>query len=308
MNGDKVASPRKATSPQMAPVKVSSTADDDDVPISSFPKTPAGASSPKVASVKPDPEDEDDKPLSSKAHKVTSPKHADAAAVTPKLEDDDKPLAATANSSALPSKVSPASTLAVPPPSRVVSSSTPTSSAPDLQSILSKVKALAAQSAANVAAKSSRPASQSTSTKRSKTVHTSDDDDDEPLSARGHSSAKPHSSSKHVSSHSSHDKKKKDHDRSSPSRSRNSGALLGDAGSEVKSIGHVFLSSDRSDTDKIIAGILSRWWCVPPAVCVLLRCASRVSATDRYGIEWPPASYQPTVDKTWKPLVGFSFV
>ena len=28
----------------------------------------------------------------------------------------------------------------------------------------------------------------------------------------------------------------------------------------------------------------------------------------RYGIEWPPAKYQPTVDKTWKPLVGFSFV
>jgi hypothetical protein len=219
-----------------------------------------------VASVKPDPEDEDDKPLSSKAHKVTSPKHAVAAAVTPKLEDDDKPLAATANSSALPSKVSPVSTLAVPPPSRVVSSSNPTSSAPDLQSILSKVKALAAQSAANVAAKSSRPASQSTSTKRSKIVHTSDDDDDEPLSAGGHSAAKPHSTSKHVSSHSSHDKKKKDHDRSSPSRSRNSGALLGDAGSEVKSIGHVFLSSDRSDMDKIIAGILSRWWCVPPAV------------------------------------------
>ena len=80
-----------------------------------------------------------------------------------------------ANSSALPSKVSPASTLAVSSPSRVVSSSNPTSSAPDLQSISSKVKALAAQSAANVAAKSSRPASQSASTKRSRVVSSDDD-------------------------------------------------------------------------------------------------------------------------------------
>ena len=31
-------------------------------------------------------------------------------------------------------------------------------------------------------------------------------------------------------------------------------------------------------------------------------------ALRRYGIEWPPANYQPSVDKTWKPLVGFSFV
>jgi hypothetical protein len=67
----------------------------------------------------------------------------------------------------------------------------------------------------------------------------------------------------------------------------------------------VFLSSDRSIIDKLIAGILSRWWCVvlccmpPSAVPTVCR---------RYGIEWPPANYQPSVDKTWKPLVGFSFV
>jgi hypothetical protein len=135
-----------------------------------------------------------------------------------------------------------------------------------LQSILSKVKSLAAQSAANLASKTSRPASSAASSKRSKVLSSSDDDDDEPLSARATSSTKPHasSSSKHHSSHSSHDKKKREHDRPSPSRSRNSGALLGDAGSEVKSIGHVFLSSDRSIRDKLIAGILSRWWLVSP--------------------------------------------
>jgi hypothetical protein len=103
-------------------------------------------------------------------------------------------------------------------------------------------------------------------------LESSDDDDDKPLSARVSSTAKPqpsssssknHSSSslKHVSSHSSHDKKKKEHmPLSSPSKSRNSTALLGDASSEFKSIGHVFLSSDRSVIDKLIAGILSRWW------------------------------------------------
>jgi hypothetical protein len=178
-----------------------------------------------------------------------------------------------------------------------------------LQSILSKVKALAAQSAANAAAKSSRPASSETSAKRPKVPQSSDDDDDEPLSARPSSSAKAHSSSssKHRSSHSTHDKKKREHDRSSPSRSRNSSALLGDAGSEVKSIGHVFLSSDRSIIDQLIAGILSRWWCVSPCR-VRPFAASHVPPNNRYGIEWPPQNYQPSVDKTWKPLVGFSFV
>jgi cell pole-organizing protein PopZ len=141
---------------------------------------------------------------------------------------------------------------------------------PDLASILSKVKALAAQSAASKSPASALPAPAS---KRPKVLSSSDEDDDKPLSARASSatkaqsssssSSKQHSSasSKHHSSHSSHDKKKKEHDvRASPSKSRNSSALLGDAGSEFKSVGHVFLSSDRSHIDKLIAGILSRWW------------------------------------------------
>jgi hypothetical protein len=192
--------------------------------------------------------------------------------------------------------------------------------APDLQSILSKVKALAAQSAVVQASKSPRTAAAAPSSKRPKVLESSDDDDDKPLSARTSSSLKPHASSsskqhsssslKHHSSHSSHDKKKRDHHHSSPSKSRNSGALLGDATTEFKSVGKVFMSSDRGTMDMLIAGILSRWWCVvacpaPPAV-EISRPLTRVLR--RYGIEWPPANHQPTVDKTWKPLVGFSFV
>ena len=261
---DHATSPRKATSPKLAPVKVSTHGDDDDTPISAKPKTPVVAS-PKAPSVKPPSGDEDDKPLSAKTPKVASPKAA-AVAKTPKDDDDDKPIAMKSSAAATLPAVQPA--LSSAPPSLKPSSVT----TPDLQSILNKVKALAAQSSAS---KSSGSALSAPATKRPKVLHSSDEDDDKPLSSRASSSAKPQSSSaskqhsssssKHHSSHSSHDKKKREHDvRSSPSKSRNSSALLGDAGSEFKSVGHVFLSSDRSHIDKLIAGILSRWWCVTP--------------------------------------------
>ena len=301
MNGDQAKSPRKATSPKLAPVKATGPNDDDDMPISSKTKTPV-ASSPKVTSVKPPPEDEDDKPLSAKSPKITSPKAAVAAAKTPILDDAVKSIGTKSVTSSVavssaPSPRDPSSAVSSSAASRaaptpVVPSApasaapkTPTVATPDLQSILSKVKALAAQSAVS---QSARPASSAPSSKRPK-VLSSDDDDDQPLSARAGSSVKPHSSSsaskqksssssKQSSSHSTHDQKKRDRDRSPSSKSRGSGALLGDASSEFKSVGHVFLSSDRGIVDKLIAGILSRWWCV--ALCLMPPssvCANRLS-------------------------------
>jgi hypothetical protein len=271
MNVDPVTSPRKATSPKLAPVKVSAQVDDDDAPISSKPKSPVAAS-PKPSSGKPPSQDEDDKPLSAKMPKVASPKSAIVTKTPAADDDDDKPIGMKATAAA-PQPASQSALSSAQPTQKPSSVATP-----DLASILSKVKALAAQSASAKSPGSFLPAPTS---KRPKVLPDSDEDDDKPLSARASASAKPQSStssskqhssssSKHLSSHSSHDKKKKEHDvRASPSKSRNSGALLGDAGSEFRSVGHVFLSSDRSHVDKLIAGILSRWWCVAP-FCVIL--------------------------------------
>ena len=155
---------------------------------------------------------------------------------------------------------------------------------PDLQSNLYKVNAIAAQTAVVQASKSPITAASAPSSKRPKVLDSSDDDDDKPLSARTSSSLKPptssssqkhsSSSSKHGSTHSSHDHKKKQQHHSSQSKSRNSSALLGDASSEFKSVGHVFLSSNRTPVDQLIAGILSRWWFVFRLPCTVSSCPS----------------------------------
>jgi hypothetical protein len=165
------------------------------------------------------------------------------------MDHADKPVAMNSSTAAPLPAVQPASSSAPPtlkPPFDIP---------PFLQSIFAKLEALPAQSSTS---KSPGSALFANTTARLKLLHSSDEDgyyDVKPLSSRSSSSQSPPPGSNEVLN-------EKKRDGASSSKPQQSSTFLGSAGSEFKSVGHVFLSSDRSPIEKLIAGILSRWWCV----------------------------------------------